>query len=73
LTDVEERRAKREARRAKQRIENVGRAAKMHDARLTWERSANRAPPSTDRPAAGIPRRMFGMVLLALARRLLRS
>ena len=52
LTDGEERRAKREARRAKQRIENVGRAAKMHDARLTWERAANRAPPSTDRPSA---------------------
>jgi len=34
----EERRVKREARRAKQRIENIGRAAKMHTARLAWER-----------------------------------
>jgi uncharacterized protein YecE (DUF72 family) len=34
----EQRRAKREARRAKQRGENVGRAAKMHSARLAWER-----------------------------------
>lgn len=36
----EERRAKREARRAKQREANVGRAAKMHVARLAWEREA---------------------------------
>jgi uncharacterized protein DUF72 len=34
----EERRAKREARRTKQRIQNVGRAAKMHAVRLEWER-----------------------------------
>jgi hypothetical protein len=40
LLTREERRAKREARRAKQREENVGRAAKMHTARLVWERSA---------------------------------
>ena len=33
----EERRAKREVRRAKQREENVGRAEKMHLARLAWE------------------------------------
>jgi uncharacterized protein YecE (DUF72 family) len=33
----EERRAKREARRAKQRLDNVNRAAKMHSARLAWE------------------------------------
>ena len=52
LTDGEERRAKRAARRAKQRIENVGRAAKMHDVRLAWERAANRASPSTGRPSA---------------------
>ena len=51
-TDREERRAKREARRAKQRIENVARAAKMHAARLAWERAANPAPPSTDCPFA---------------------
>jgi len=36
----EERRARREARRAKQREENVGRAAKMHLARLAWEQAA---------------------------------
>jgi uncharacterized protein YecE (DUF72 family) len=35
---TEERRAKREVRRAKQRGENVGRAAKMHVARIAWER-----------------------------------
>ena len=52
LTDGEERRAKREARRAKQRVENVGRAAEMHDARLAWESAANRALPSTGRPSA---------------------
>ena len=36
----EERQTKREARRAKQRAENVGRAAKMHAARLAWELNA---------------------------------
>ena len=40
----EERRAKREARRIRQRQENVGRAAKMHVARLAWEREAE--PPA---------------------------
>ena len=34
----EERRAKREARREKQRGENRGRAAKMHAARIAWEK-----------------------------------
>lgn len=34
----EERRARRQARREKQRSENVGRAAKMHAARMTWEK-----------------------------------
>jgi uncharacterized protein YecE (DUF72 family) len=34
----EERRAKREVRRARQREENVARAAKMHVARIAWER-----------------------------------
>jgi uncharacterized protein YecE (DUF72 family) len=33
----EERRAKRDARRAKQRANNAGRAAKMHAARLAWK------------------------------------
>jgi uncharacterized protein YecE (DUF72 family) len=36
----EEWRAKRAARRERQRSENVGRAAKMHEARLEWERNA---------------------------------
>ena len=36
----EQRRAKREARRARQREENVGRAAQMHLARLAWEEEA---------------------------------
>jgi hypothetical protein len=41
LLTREERRAKREARRAKQREENVGRAAKMHTARLVWEHNVH--------------------------------
>ncbi|MDB6172269.1 MAG: hypothetical protein JWL59_1580 [Chthoniobacteraceae bacterium] len=36
LLTKEERRAKREARRARQREENVGRAQKMHTARIAW-------------------------------------
>ena len=40
LPTREDRRAKREARRAKQREENVGRAAKMHTDRIVWQRSA---------------------------------
>ncbi len=47
----EERRAKREARRAKQRAENVGRAAKMHAARLVWERDAARVAVPIRDPA----------------------
>lgn len=39
----EERRAKREARRAAQRAANGSRAAKMHSARLAWEREADSA------------------------------
>jgi uncharacterized protein YecE (DUF72 family) len=54
----EERRAKREARRAKQRGENIGRAAKMHAARLAWESEASPeasalATPSTARVHVG--------------------
>ena len=45
----DERRAKREARREKQRRENVGRAAKMHEARLLWERD-HRQPQNSDAP-----------------------
>lgn len=36
----EERRARREARREKQRVENLGRAARMHQARLDWEKGS---------------------------------
>ncbi len=44
----EERKAKREERRAQQRAANAGRAAKMHAARLAWEATAQ--PPAE--PAA---------------------
>jgi uncharacterized protein YecE (DUF72 family) len=44
----EERQARREARRAKQRAENVVRASKMHAARLAWEAEGH---PSTPPPA----------------------
>jgi len=45
----EERRAKREARRARQREENVSRAAKMHMARLEWDEEA-KEPDVTKSP-----------------------
>ncbi|HEX8371217.1 MAG TPA: DUF72 domain-containing protein [Chthoniobacterales bacterium] len=45
---LQERRAKREERREKQRAANVGRAAKMHAARLQWEADH----PRTDAPSA---------------------
>jgi Protein of unknown function DUF72 len=51
LLTREERRAKREAGRAKQREENVGRAAKMHTARLVWERSARPQASATATPS----------------------
>jgi uncharacterized protein YecE (DUF72 family) len=49
----EERRAKREERRKRQREQNVGRAAKMHVARIAWERegaraAVNRAPAEAE-------------------------
>lgn len=47
-----ERRARREARRAAQRAANVGRAAKMHEARLAWER-APQLRPAGDEAAIG--------------------
>lgn len=43
-----ERHARREARRAEQRRQNTGRAAKMHAARLAAERAAGPIPPTTD-------------------------
>jgi uncharacterized protein YecE (DUF72 family) len=42
-----ERRARRDARRAAQRVANVGRAEKMHQARLVWE-AAPELPRDTD-------------------------
>jgi uncharacterized protein YecE (DUF72 family) len=50
----EQRRAMREERRAKQRSENVGRAARMHAARLEWERQTNHA--AFPRLATALPR-----------------
>ena len=51
----EERRAKRDARRAKQRAENVGRAAKMHAARIAWKTDGGAAaePPELGRVHVG--------------------
>jgi len=40
----EERRAKREARQEKQRSENADRAAKMHAARIAWEKEGELLP-----------------------------
>ena len=49
----EQRRAKREARRAKQRQENVGRAAKMRSTRLAWKRNA--CPQVCERTSSSTP------------------
>jgi uncharacterized protein YecE (DUF72 family) len=49
----EERRARRDARRAKQRIENVGRAAEKHFSRLEWERDADLELPAV---SSALPR-----------------
>jgi hypothetical protein len=43
----EERRLRRAARREKQRQANIGRARKMHLARLEQDKSANSQPPTT--------------------------
>ncbi|HLL02520.1 MAG TPA: DUF72 domain-containing protein [Myxococcaceae bacterium] len=56
-----ERRARRQARREKQRAANVGRAKRMHEARLAYEReqaasgSADDAPVGTSAPEGGRP------------------
>ena len=53
----EERRAKREARRAKQREENVSRAAKMHASRVAWEpdpRQKASAPATSSTPLVNV-------------------
>jgi uncharacterized protein YecE (DUF72 family) len=51
MSTIEERRAKREARRAKQREDNVGRAAKMHAVRLAWERGNDPPLSATATPS----------------------
>jgi uncharacterized protein YecE (DUF72 family) len=51
MTTREDRRARREARRAKQRENNVGRAAKMGAARLAWERDTGPQPSATATPS----------------------
>jgi hypothetical protein len=43
LLSREERKAKREERRARQRAANIGRAAEMHEARRAWEAEAQPA------------------------------
>jgi uncharacterized protein YecE (DUF72 family) len=48
----EERRARREAKREKQRAANIGRAAKMHAARLDWEKNFRVASISKGRASA---------------------
>jgi uncharacterized protein YecE (DUF72 family) len=50
----EERRARRDARRSVQRTANVGRAAKMHTARLAWEREAGHARPTAALPEINV-------------------
>jgi Protein of unknown function DUF72 len=47
----EERRLKREVRRSKQRQENVGRAARMHKARLAWECETKQGTPHFINPS----------------------
>jgi hypothetical protein len=68
----EERRSDRQARRAKQREGNAGRAAKMHVARLAWEGEARQLRNSNCQTfltasACGL----LQLVLLALVRRFL--
>jgi uncharacterized protein YecE (DUF72 family) len=49
----DEERAKQDARRARQRAENTSRAARMHVARLAWERQTRLdEPPTADGPTA---------------------
>ena len=63
-----ERRERRRLRREKQRADNVHRAAKMHKARLAMEAEAGAVPIN----ACRLPLcRMFGMVLLEVARLIL--
>jgi uncharacterized protein YecE (DUF72 family) len=54
------RRARREARREEQRAANVVRAAKMHQARLAYERAASCAPSTARRSDAALDPRVTG-------------
>src|SRR5689334_13897228 len=47
---IEDRRAKRAERREKQRQANIGRAAKMHTARVEFEKNKSHKEPSTHQP-----------------------
>ncbi len=49
-----ERRARRAERRAAQRVANVGRAARMHEARLAWERAPELRPARDDARMASV-------------------
>ena len=66
-----ERRERREARRTAQRLANIGRAAKMHEARLAWEGAPELKPTSYEADIDSLLRRLLRLVLLALAGRVL--
>jgi uncharacterized protein YecE (DUF72 family) len=59
LLSREERRARREARREKQRAANIGRAKKMHTARVAWERESQAVAPPAG-PASSSPQFQVG-------------
>ena len=71
LPTVEERRLKRAARREKQRQANIGRAAKMHVARIEREESEAGSAGQIRRSRRAALYWLLRMVLLALARRFL--
>ena len=52
LLTKEERRLRRATRREKQRQENIGRAGKMHRARIEWEKNRDPQPSTTKRERA---------------------
>lgn len=54
LLTREERRARREDRRVKQRVANIGRAKKMHLSRLAYEREPHAPPPATNPQAVHV-------------------
>ena len=67
----EERRLRRAARREKQRQANIGRARKMHLARVESEKSGNSQPLAIQGENPPALHRLLRLVLLALARRIL--